>query len=109
MEPTDIQNIPETPEVPTPVPSEKSSGWRSAFSMLDETGRYIAAIIFIAGLGGGIYLFANRPFRAAELPVAVATSTPSAFDSINITGKAAYVIDLTDNKVLYNKNGEAQL
>jgi D-alanyl-D-alanine carboxypeptidase (penicillin-binding protein 5/6) len=55
-----------------------------------------------------VYGAVHRP-AAAPTPVAEAPAKPTAFDSVTIGAKAAYVYDLAEQKVLYRKNEFAQL
>jgi serine-type D-Ala-D-Ala carboxypeptidase (penicillin-binding protein 5/6) len=68
--------------------------------------------LMLAGIGSiaviGIVALAGPRMMPEEVPVAVEAS-PSAFDEIMLSAKAAIVYDLTTGEVLYEKNAEAQL
>lgn len=68
-----------------------------------------AFLLASAVLGLFILLPKHAPAPKAAPVAAVATSTPDAFADLPITAKSAIVYDLTTHKVLYAKNGRAQL
>ncbi|HYD93558.1 MAG TPA: serine hydrolase [Candidatus Paceibacterota bacterium] len=73
--------------------------------------RYQMAVALIAGVCvlGGLTLAAFRMQEPKETPPVAKAPTPSAFDTVELSAKAAIVLDLTTGEVLYAKNAEAQL
>lgn len=68
----------------------------------------VALIAGVLILGGVTLLTPQFSFFASKTPLEEAPS-PSAFDAVKISAKAAIVYDLTTGEILYEKNAEAQL
>ncbi len=51
----------------------------------------------------------HRPPTVAHTPTAPITTTTHAFENISVQARAVYVYDLAQNKILFQKNAEAQL
>jgi D-alanyl-D-alanine carboxypeptidase (penicillin-binding protein 5/6) len=67
------------------------------------------ALVVVLVLGVAVAFVPKlAPHQVAEAPAPEAP-VPSAYDGIALTGKAAIVYDLTDGKVLYARNADAQL
>ncbi len=78
--------------------------------LLDTRMRRIAAgtILFLFAFAIGITLYLH-PYQSSKITITTRPKITDAFSSVSLVGKAAIVYDLTTGKILFSKNGHAQL
>lgn len=110
----ELHYIPETPTA-TPemhVPERAEQPLLLAAPPLRQmlVGGSFLAVSIVTGMALVTAYLPPFDVSTAEVQVASVQATqPDAFEGIQITGKGVYVIDATNDRVLYSKNPDAQL
>lgn len=95
-------------QVPAPVPTPTPL-LAAPLSRILIGGTFLAISVTSGMALVMAYLPALPDSSKGQVAAAEAPTTPSLFDSIQITARAGYVIDASNDAVLYEKNANAQL
>jgi D-alanyl-D-alanine carboxypeptidase len=110
----ELHYIPETPtpesaQTPAPAPTQPMLLAAPPLRQMLVGGSFLA-ISIVTGMALVTAYLPPFDLAAPEVQVAAAHSTqPDAYEGIQLTGKGVYVIDGTNDQVLYSKNPDAQL
>ncbi len=91
--------------------NERNNPWAVPYKTLTVMVRIAVLGFVLAVIAAPFYLSIPARFFTPAAPVETAVAAPvsHAFDNISLVGKAAFVYDVREHRVLFAKNEEAQL
>jgi len=103
---TEFHYVPE----PAPAPQESPRLLKAPPMRQMLVGGTFLAVSIVSGMALVVAYLPPLGHKAPEAQVAAAEiAKPSIFDAVTISGKGAYVVDASNDTVLYAKNPDAQL